>query len=120
MVEGIDGVVDGGFECVGIGEGLMREVICLEVVPDALDIVQLWGIFGQPLDAEPVSPCVQRRQGKLAGMDRPIVLDQHHRLGGLPGLGTIEPVQLLEMRDEVRAALGRAGMHDEPACDVIA
>jgi hypothetical protein len=42
-------------------------------------------------------------------VDRTIVLDQHHLLGGLAGLGTIEPIQLLEMGDEVAAALGRAG-----------
>jgi hypothetical protein len=52
-----------------------------------------------------VRPDGQRRQGELAGMDRTIVLDQYHRLGGLTGLGTIKPVQLLEMRDEVAAPL---------------
>lgn len=112
--------MDGSVECVGIGEGLMREVICLEVVPDPLDVVKFRRVLWQPLDAEPVSTCVQCRQGKLAGMDRPIVLDQHHRFGGVPGLRAKKPVQLFEMGDEVGAAFGRAGMHDELACDVIA
>jgi hypothetical protein len=41
-------------------------------------------------------------------MDRPIVLDQHHRLDGLPGLRTIEPVELLEMGEKslLRCVLG--------------
>ena len=83
----------------------MREMMRLEVVPDDLDVVQFRRIFGQPLDGKPVRPDGQRRQGELAGMDRTIVLDQYHRLGGLTGLGTIKPVQLLEMRDEVAAPL---------------
>ena len=83
----------------------MREVMRLEVVPDDLDVVQFGRILGQPLDGKPVRPGGQRRQGELAGMDRTIVLDQYHRLGGLTGLGTIKPVQLLEMRDEVAAPL---------------
>ena len=33
-------------------------------------------------------------------MDRAIVLSQDHRLGRLTALGTIKPVQLLEMGDE--------------------
>jgi hypothetical protein len=52
-------------------------------------------------------------------MDGTIVLDQHHRLGGLPGFGAIKRVELLEMRDKVAASLGRAGMDDELARDVI-
>ena len=52
----------------------------------------------------------QRGEGELAGVYRAIVLDQDHRLGGLAGLGTVEPVQLFKMGDEVTAALGRAGV----------
>ena len=102
-----------------VSEGLMREMMRFEVMPDAFDVVQFGRIFGQPLDDEPVGAGGQRCQRELAGMDRPIVLDQHHRLDGLPGLRTIEPVELLEMGDEVAAALGRAGVHDKLAHDVI-
>ena len=38
---------------------------------------------------------------------------------GCPGFGTIEPVELLEMGDEIAAALGRAGVDDEFADRVI-
>jgi hypothetical protein len=37
----------------------------------------------------------------------------------LPGPRTIEPVELLEMGDEIAAALGRAGVDDEFADRVI-
>ena len=107
--------VDRLVECARVGEGLMREMMRFEVMPDAFDVVQFGRIFGQPLDDEPVGTGGQRRQRELAGMDRPIVLDQHHRLDGLPGLRTIEPVELLEMGDEVAAALGRAGVDEELA-----
>jgi hypothetical protein len=52
-------------------------------------------------------------------MDRAIVLDQHDRLGLPPGLGAVESVELLEIGDEVATALGRAGMNDEFAREVI-
>ena len=48
-----------------------------------------------------------------------IVLDQHDRLGLSSGLRPKEMVELLEMGDEIAAALGRAGMDDELARDVI-
>ena len=83
----------------------MREMMRLEVMPDGLDVVQFGRILGKPLDGKPVRPGGERRQGELAGMDRTVVLDQHHGLGRLTGLGTIKPVQLLEMRDEVAAPL---------------
>src|SRR5580693_6138695 len=118
-VQCIDGLMDGAVECVGIGEGLMREMVRLEVAPDALDVIEFRCIFGQPLDREPVSAFGKRRAGELAGVDRSIVLDQHHRLGGLARFGAIEPVELLKMSDEVAAALGLAGVHDELAGDMV-
>jgi hypothetical protein len=66
-----------------------------------------------------VSTGGQRRQRKSAGMDRAIVLDQHDRFDRLSGPGTIKPVELLEMGDKVAASLGRAGVDDELARDVI-
>ena len=106
-------------EVASIDERLVREMVCLEVVPDAFDVVQLGRIFRQPFDREPMRPDGKRGTRHLAGVDRPVVLDQHHLLARLAGLGTILPVELLEVSDEVAAALGRAGMHDEFAGDVI-
>ena len=112
-------LVDCAVECIAVGEGLMGEMVRLEIMPDDFDVVQLRRILGQPLDGEPVSTGGQRRQRKSAGMDRAIVLDQHDRFDRLSGPGTIKPVELLEMGDKVAASLGRAGVDDELARDVI-
>ena len=103
----------------GVGEGLVGEVMGLEVAPDRLDVIEFGRVFRQPLDSEPV--CASRQRGKraFAGVDRTIVLDQHDRLGLSPGLRSIETVELLEMDDEIAAPLGRAGMNDELAGEVI-
>jgi len=39
-----------------IGEGLMCEVVRLEIVPDDLDVIEFGGVFGQPLNGDPVCP----------------------------------------------------------------
>ena len=106
-VEICDGVVDGVVERDGVGEGLVGEVMGLEVAPDRLDVIEFGRVFRQPLDSEPV--CASRQRGKraFAGVDRTIVLDQHDRLGLSPGLRSIETVELLEMDDEIAAPLGR-------------
>ena len=111
--------MDCRLEYLGIGKGLMGEMICLEIVPDPFDVVQFRRVLGQPLDGEPMSARGQRCEGELAGVYRTIVFDQHHRFDGLPRLGAVEPVQLLKMGDKVAAALAPAGVHDELACDVI-
>ena len=38
-IEGVNGLMDCGIECIGVGEGLMREMMRLEVAPDAFDVV---------------------------------------------------------------------------------
>jgi hypothetical protein len=52
-------------------------------------------------------------------MDRPVILDQHDRFYCPSRLRTEQVVELLEVGDEVAAALGRAGMHDQLARDMI-
>jgi hypothetical protein len=93
----------------GFGEGLVGEVMGLEVAPDRLDVVEFGRVFPQPLDGEPVRASRQRGERAFAGVDRTIVLDQHDRLGLSPGLRSIETVELLEMDDEIAAPLGRWG-----------
>jgi hypothetical protein len=111
--------VDRLVECVSVGEGLMGEMMRLEVAPDGLDVVQFRGVFGQPLDGDPMCAGGECRERELAGVDRAVVLDQHDRREGLSGPGAIEQVELLEMSDEIAAALGRAGVDDEFADRVI-
>ena len=111
----MDGVVEGGDVC----EGLVGEVMGLKIAPDRLDFIEFGGIFRQPLDGEPVCAGGQGGKRAFAGVDRTIVLDQHDRLGLSPGLRSEETVELLQMGDEIAAALGRAGQDDELARDVI-
>jgi hypothetical protein len=65
-VEFGDGAVNGLVECGGVGEGLVGEVMGLEVAPDPLDIVEFGGVFGQPFDGEPVCPA-----GGVSSSDSP-------------------------------------------------
>jgi hypothetical protein len=111
----MDGLVEGGDVC----EGLVGEVMGLKIAPDRLDFIEFGGVFWQPLDGEPVCARGQGSERAFAGVDRTIVLDQHDRLGLSPGLRSKETVELLQMGDEIAAALGRAGMDDELARDVI-
>src|SRR5271166_853705 len=110
-----DGLVNSLVERVRVSEGLMPQMMRLEIAPDGFDVVQFRRILGQPLDGEPVRAGGQRGQGELAGVDRTIVLDQHHRLDGMAGPGTIKAIQLLEVGDKVAATLRRTGVHAESA-----
>ena len=58
----------------------------------------------------PVCASGKRCHRELAHVDRAIALDEYHRLGGLAGPGTIEPIDLLEMGDEIAAALDRTSI----------
>src|SRR4051812_16415352 len=114
-IEFPDGVVDGLIEVVRSGEGLMSEVMPLEVAPETLDIVQLRSVFRQPLDPEPMSPLGEGGTSRLAGVDRAVVEDEHEGLERDAELGAIAPLNLLQESDEVRASFGPAGAHDELA-----
>src|SRR3954467_75709 len=114
-IEFPDGVVDGLIEVVRSGEGLMSEVMPLEVAPETLDIVQLRSVFRQPLDPEPMSPLGEGGTSRLAGVDRTVVEDQNEGLDRDAELGTIAAVDLLQESDEVRASFGSAGLNNELA-----
>src|ERR1700723_1794514 len=85
-VEICDGVVDGVVERDGVGEGLVGEVMGLEVAPDRLDVIEFGRVFRQSLDSGPAGASRQRGKRAFAGVDRTIVLDQHDRLGLSPRL----------------------------------
>src|SRR3954447_19919011 len=114
-IEFPDGVVDGLIEVFRSGEGLVSEVMPLQVAPETLDVVQLRSVFRQPLDREPVGPRGEGGASRLAGVDRTVVEDQNEGLDRNPELGTIAPVDLLQESDEVRASFGSAGVNDEVA-----
>src|SRR4051794_37849722 len=109
LVEAGDGVRDGAFESVGIGEGEIGEIMLLEVAPASLDVIQLGGVFRQPFEGEP-SALGKRARGQLAAVDWPVVETRDRRRGALGGaVGGAEPI---EQGDEVGGALGGAGMHE--------
>jgi hypothetical protein len=53
-IEFHDGFMDRAVEVIRAGEGLVSEMMPLQVAPENLDVVQLRSIFRQPLDREPV------------------------------------------------------------------
>ena len=118
-VQGFHGCVDVPFEGGNIGEGLVGQMMRFEIVPDNLDVVEFGGILGQPLEGQPMLAGLEGCQRGLTDMDRAVVLNQDHRLGLPSGLGSEKTVELFQVRDEVAAALGRTGMHDETASGVI-
>ena len=59
-IEFPDGIVDGAIKVIRTGERPVSEVMPLQVAPDPFDIVELWSVFRQPLDPEPVGA---RREG---------------------------------------------------------
>ena len=111
--------MDGSIEVGGVGEGVVGEIVRFEIVPDNLDVVEFGRVFRQPLNGQPMLARFEGGKGELADVDRSIVLDQHDRLHGSSRLGAVETVELLQMSDEVAAALGRAGVHDQLARDMI-
>ena len=66
-----DGLVDFPVERVRVSEGLMVQMMRLEIAPDGSDVVQFRRILGQPLDGEPVRSGGQRGQGERGGRSLP-------------------------------------------------
>ena len=102
-----------------IGEGLVGEMAGFEIAPDDFDVVEFGSVFGQPLDDEPVGAFGERRQRRLAEMDRVVVEHENDRLKGRAGLRAVETVKEPQMVDEVGAALGARGGDDELAPGVV-
>src|SRR5215213_897477 len=88
----------------------------LEVAPAALDVVQLGGVFRQPLDGEPGARG-KRAGGQLAGVDRPVVEHRDQRPGAFGGAAG--GAKLVEQVDKVGGALGGAGMDEQVPADRI-
>src|SRR5919205_509355 len=110
-----DGLVNGAIEVIRAGEGLVGEVMPLQVAPETLDIVQLRSGFRQPLDREPVGTRGKGRPSRLAGVDRTVVEDQNEGLDRDAELGTVAAVDLLQESDEVCASFGSVGVNNELA-----
>src|SRR3954449_8159249 len=77
-VEGLDGLVDGDIEGVGVTERAVGQVVPLQVAPGPVDVVQLGRVLRQPLDREP-GPRGERPPARPARVDRALVPDKDHR-----------------------------------------
>src|SRR5687768_2046099 len=112
MVEVLNGGMDGGVEMLDITEGAMGQVVPIQVAPGALDVVQLGGVPGQPLDREPGSRGERLGAGP-AGVDRAVIEHQHHGPARPRRLWPVVAVEAGEKISEVARALGSTGDHDE-------
>ncbi len=54
------------FECLDVVEGLVGEMVGLEVVPDDFDVVEFGRVLRQPFDREPVLASLERGPRGLA------------------------------------------------------
>src|SRR5215218_6406379 len=110
VVEAGGSLMDGAVESVDIGEGVVGEIMLLEITPASFDVVQFGGVFRQPFEGEPGARG-ERLCGQLAGVDRPVV---EHRDQG-PGSfgGAVGGTELVEQGDKVGGALGGAGVHEQ-------
>src|SRR3954468_18047168 len=110
VVETGDSVRDGAGERVGIGEGAVGEVLLLGGAPASFDIVQFWGVFGQPFEGEP-GALGERLCGQLAAVDRPVIENRDQGPGAFRG--ALYVAELIEQGNEVGGALGGAGMDEQ-------
>ena len=53
LVQGGDALMENLIERFGVTEGLVGEVMPLQIAPTALDVAQLGSEFGQPFEGEP-------------------------------------------------------------------
>ena len=112
-IEITDRLVNGIGEIPTIGEGLVGQMVALQVTPYPLDGIELRSVLRQPLDGEPGRAGGQGGSCRLAGMDRAIVEDEPDRLAGPAGSRSVATVDLVEKGDEIGAALAIAGVDEQ-------
>src|SRR3954453_8603979 len=117
-VEGLDGLVDGDIEGVGVTERAVGQVVPLQVAPGALDVVQRGRVLRQPLDREP-GPRGERPPARPARVDRAVVQDKDHRPILAARRRAVGPVEPHQQGDEIGGALGPAGADDQLAARVV-
>src|SRR6478672_11321190 len=116
VVETGEGIRDGAGKSVGIGEGAVGELMLLEVAPASFGVVQFGGVLWEPFEGEP-GALGEGARGQLAGVDRPVVEDRNQRptaFGGATG-----GAELVEQRNKVGRAFGRAGVDEKTPADRI-
>ncbi len=59
--------MDGAIEMVVVGEGVVGQMVRLEIARDDLDVVELGRVFRQPFDGKPVRARFEGIEGELGG-----------------------------------------------------
>jgi hypothetical protein len=90
VVERGEGVMDGMVESVGSGEGVVGEIMLLEVAPASLDVIQLGGVFRQSFEGEP-GALGERAGCQPAAVDRSVVENRYRRALLPPFAGVARP-----------------------------
>src|SRR5215218_2586943 len=116
VVEAGGSLMDGAVESVDIGEGVVGEIMLLEITPASFDVVQFGGVFRQPFEGEPGARG-ERLCGQLAGVDWPVVENRDEGPGSFSG--AVGGAELVEQGEEVGGTLGGAGMHEKVTADRI-
>ena len=114
-VQGDNRGVNGPVEVVGVGEGLVGEMVGFEIAPDGFDVVEFGRVLGQPFDGEPMGAGGKRGDAGLAHVDRAVVEHDDDRPDRQAWPRAIKAVEPPQQRNEIGAALGFAGVHDKPA-----
>jgi len=116
VIEAGDSVRDGAGESVRIGEGAVGELMLFEVAPASFDVVQFGGVLWEPFEGEPGA--LGKGAGcQLAGVDRPVVEDRNQRPTAFGG--AIGGAELVEQRNKVGRAFGRAGVDEKTPAERI-
>jgi hypothetical protein len=86
-VEFSDGVVNALIQIVGGGEGLMGQLMTLQITPNPLDIIEFGGVFWQPLDAQQCARAARAAVVALLVWIGPLSRTNTVGLVAVPGLG---------------------------------
>ena len=101
------GGVDGAIEVLGLGEGLVGQMMRFEIVPDDLDVVEFGRVLGQPFDGEPMGAGGKGRVVALLTWIGPLSSTMTTGLIRMPGLGPYKPSSLSKsaMKSALRLVL---------------
>jgi hypothetical protein len=104
----MDGLVEGGDVC----EGLVGEVMGLKIAPDRFDFIEFGGVFWLHSTVSQWARAARAASERLLVWIGPLSSTSTTGLACRPGLRSKETVELLQMGDEIAAALGRASRSD--------
>src|SRR5215212_6490403 len=106
VVEAGGRLMDGAVESVDIGEGVVGELMLLEITPASFDVVQFGGVFRQPFEGEPGARG-ERLCCQLATVDR-LVVENRDQGPDTVG-GAVRSAELIEQGNKVGGALTGTG-----------